>query len=77
MEPADYADLWQAARTVADALKTATGCARVVTIVEGYEVPHVHVHLIPTNQARDWRVAPGTLDPNDVDTLLARIRAAL
>ncbi|MDJ0520977.1 MAG: HIT family protein [Planctomycetota bacterium] len=76
MEPEAYAELWKAARTVAAALKTATGCNRVITIVEGYEVPHAHIHLIPTNQVRDWRQPAGTLDPAEVDELLASIRAA-
>ena len=78
MEPGAYVDLWNAAQTVAKALKQATGCARIVTITEGYEVPHVHVHLIPTNNARDWRRLPTEpLDPADAEAFLAKVRAAL
>ena len=76
LEPEELARFWQAAQTVAGALKTATGCKRIVTLVEGYEVPHAHIHLIPTNRGSDWRGAPGTLDPTTVDNLLAEIRAA-
>lgn len=57
----DYAALWNAAKTVADALKQATGCARIVVIVLGYEVPHAHIHLIPTNDLTDIPFPP--VDP--------------
>ncbi len=32
---------------IAKAIKQATGCPRVGTIVAGFEVPHYHLHLIP------------------------------
>lgn len=32
---------------IAKAIKEATGCPRVGTIVAGFEVPHYHLHLIP------------------------------
>ena len=78
LEPDELAELWQATQTVAKALKTATGCARIVTVVVGYEVPHVHIHLIPTNELDDYPIPPrGTLDPMQVDEMLAEIRGAL
>ena len=35
------------AQKVAAAIKKATNCPRVGTIVAGFEVPHYHLHLIP------------------------------
>ncbi len=35
-------------------LKERTGCQRVVVVVLGYEVPHVHIHLMPTNELGDF-----------------------
>ena len=32
---------------IAKAIKQATGCPRVGTIVAGFEVPHYHLHLVP------------------------------
>jgi diadenosine tetraphosphate (Ap4A) HIT family hydrolase len=29
-------------------------------MVVGYEVPHVHIHLLPTNQMSDF-IPPGTM----------------
>jgi histidine triad (HIT) family protein len=40
------------------ALKAVTHCARVVVLVVGYEVPHAHVHLIPTNTLGDVPFPP-------------------
>lgn len=58
LPPDDYGALWKAAGTVADGLKNATGCARVVVIVLGYEVPHAHIHLIPSNNLSDIPFPP-------------------
>lgn len=35
------------AQKIAKAIKAATGCPRVGSIVAGFEVPHYHLHLIP------------------------------
>jgi len=53
MESGAYHRLWDAARTVARQLKDRTGCTRVLSLVIGYEVPHVHIHLLPTNSLGD------------------------
>ncbi len=54
LEPAEYARLWEAVRHVADRLKRATSCERLVISVVGWEVPHTHVHLVPTNDISDF-----------------------
>jgi histidine triad (HIT) family protein len=41
-------------RYVAQVLRTKTKCKRVCVIVEGYAVPHAHIHLIPTNNGDDF-----------------------
>lgn len=35
------------AQKIAKAIREATGCPRVGTIIAGFEVPHYHLHLIP------------------------------
>ncbi len=35
------------ARPIAKAIDRATGCIRTGIVVEGLEVPHAHIHLIP------------------------------
>lgn len=73
----DFTALWAACATVATAIKAATGCRRVVVLAVGYEIPHAHVHLIPTDDLGDVPFPP--VDPDAVGRLAetaARIRAA-
>ena len=64
----EYEALWRAVRTVEAKLREALGCERVVISVVGWEVPHVHVHLIPTNGIGDYPF-PGPCDapPEELD----------
>lgn len=45
----DYLALMDFSYRVAKALKKAISCERIGMSVIGLEVPHVHVHLVPTN----------------------------
>jgi len=58
MPAEDYDSLWTAARTVAHHLQGRTGCRRVVVVILGYDVPHVHIHLMPTNHLEDFPFPP-------------------
>ncbi len=55
MSNKEYIDLMLAVKDVAKILKDKTECSRVCIMVEGYAVPHVHVHLIPTNSDQDLK----------------------
>ena len=78
LSEAEYTSLWQTVRTVEAALKKALGCRRLVLLVVGYEVPHVHVHLIPTNELSDYPLPPRqTLEAAQAEALTARIQASL
>ena len=78
MPDADYRALWRTAKQLAPAIKLVSGAARVGILVEGFSVPHVHVHLVPTNKLND-------LNPNrerliadaEADRLAASLRTAL
>jgi histidine triad (HIT) family protein len=48
-----YEGLMTFSKKVARALKTAVPCKRVTMHVIGLEVPHTHVHLVPTNTIND------------------------
>lgn len=45
--------LWSAAHKVEKLLKAKVKCQRVAVLVLGYEVPHAHIHLIPTQSERE------------------------
>ncbi len=42
-----YSAVFKSAQKIAKAIKQATQCPRVGTIIAGFEVPHFHYHLIP------------------------------
>ena len=65
----EHAALWTAAHTVAGRLKERLGCERVCVAVLGYEVPHAHIHLIPTNSMAEFPWPGGK--PADADELAA------
>ena len=47
----EYSRLLETARTLAPVLRRATRAKRIGLVVEGFGVPHVHVHLVPVNRA--------------------------
>jgi len=42
-----YSAVFKNAQRISKAIKNATQCPRVGTIIAGFEVPHFHYHLIP------------------------------
>ncbi len=67
--------LWSAAHKVAQILKQKVDCHRVAVLVLGYEVPHAHIHLIPT-QSEAQVLQPKRQETNhpELATLAAHIR---
>lgn len=49
-----YDKVMHRVRYIAQLLKAKFDCARVCVLVEGYAIPHAHVHLIPTNSPDDF-----------------------
>ncbi|MCF7843786.1 HIT family protein [Candidatus Gracilibacteria bacterium] len=49
-----YDKVMHRVRYVALVIKGRLGCKRVVMLVEGYDIPHAHMHLIPTNSGDDF-----------------------
>lgn len=78
--PADLlAHLMTVAQRIGRALQRAFQPTRVGLVIAGFEVPHVHLHLIPANDLRDldFSRAERNPDPAALDAAAARIRAAL
>ena len=53
MTDEDYAALMLATKKLVPAIQRATGCTRVGLVIEGLEVPHAHVKLIPISKPAD------------------------
>jgi histidine triad (HIT) family protein len=49
LEDPYYEAIFLEAKKLSKALQKVTKCKRVAAMFIGYEVPHVHYHLIPTN----------------------------
>ncbi|HKX45942.1 MAG TPA: HIT family protein, partial [Planctomycetota bacterium] len=74
LSDADTTALWLAAKEVAHKLKRVLGCERVCVYVIGWEVRHVHVHLLPTNSIAEAPMPP--VDPR-AKAVLAETAARL
>lgn len=61
---ADYQAVMATAKRLMKHLKTSLGTARVCMKVEGFDVPHAHVHLIPCNNGEEFRHEPERADPD-------------
>jgi histidine triad (HIT) family protein len=52
-----YSELFQAAKKLSRPIKNAVGSRRIGVSIEGFGVPHAHIHLVPINKGYE-------LDPN-------------
>jgi len=78
-DPEVVAHLFEVTRIIGRAQQAAFGCERVGVIVAGYEVPHTHVHVIPTNTMSElsFANAAASVDRSDLDRAAEAIRVEL
>ena len=48
-----YDSMWRTVRWLSPYIQQATECKRIGIAVEGFSVPHVHVHLVPVNSGNE------------------------
>ena len=78
MDDGAYHALWTTARRLAPVIKTVSGAKRVGILVEGFSVPHVHVHLVPVNALAEIDPARERAIPDELAGQLAdAMRAAI
>ena len=79
LDAATAAHLMTVAHRIGQAQKTLLDPARVGLMIAGFEVPHVHVHLLPIDAGGDMDFARADMDPSPeaLDEAAARIRTAL
>jgi len=76
LDEREYEALWRAVRLVARRVETALGCERVCVAVVGWEVRHVHVHLVPTDRAGEFPALAGVeTSEEELASVQARIAA--
>jgi len=71
--------LFEVARRIAKAQEQAFDCERIGVIIAGYEVPHTHIHVIPTNDMRElsFANAAASVDRDDLQSWADAITACL
>jgi diadenosine tetraphosphate (Ap4A) HIT family hydrolase len=73
------AHLFEVTRHIALAQTEAFGPERVGVIIAGYEVPHTHIHVIPTNDMSQvsFANAASSVDRDELGRAGAALRSAL
>lgn len=78
--PADLvAHLFEVTRVLGVAQSRAFACERVGVIIAGYEVPHTHIHVIPTNSMAElsFANAAASIDRDELEAGAEAIRTEL
>jgi histidine triad (HIT) family protein len=73
------AHLFSVSHTIARAQRIAFECDRVGLIIAGYEVPHAHIHLVPTTSMSQmmFENAAHSVDRDSLNTAAHSIREVL
>jgi histidine triad (HIT) family protein len=79
LRPELAAHLFSVAHRVGRAQAAAFDCEKVGMIIAGYEVPHTHLHLVPTNEMSElsFANAAASVDRDDLESWASAIRTAL
>jgi histidine triad (HIT) family protein len=79
LTPELSAHLFQVAHRVGRAQQAAFACERVGLIIAGYEVPHTHIHVIPTEHMAQLNFANAatSVDRDALHAAADAIRAAM
>ena len=78
--PEDLAShLFRVGHLIGKELRIEFSAERTGVVIEGFAVPHTHLHLFPANGSNDFDAdhKTGSTDANVLDDVARRIRAAL
>lgn len=78
-DPDLIAHLFAVTRIIGEAQRRAFSPERVGVIIAGYEVPHAHIHVVPTNEMRElsFANAAASVERDELEAAAEAIRAAL
>jgi histidine triad (HIT) family protein len=72
----DYEYLWKIVKKIGSHIRNVIGSPRVGVVVEGFGVPHTHVHLVPIYHGNDLK-KPQNLDAEPNNFALAQMAERL
>ncbi len=73
----DYDYLWKTAKKIGAHMREVIKSPRVGVVVEGFGVPHTHIHLIPIYQGNDLKKPQDkskSPSPEELEAMAARLR---
>ena len=59
METDEYEEVFKVSKFLSESIKEVSQASRVAMAIQGFEVPHAHVHLIPVNSPEEFSFARG------------------
>lgn len=73
------AHLTAVAKSIGEAQKAAFDCERIGLLIVGYEVPHLHIHVLPTTSMDDFDISDRApmQTPEQLEAPAEKIRQAL
>jgi histidine triad (HIT) family protein len=79
LEAGTAAHLMAVAREIGRAQAAAFPCQRIGMVIAGFEVPHAHLHVVPTDSMADldFRNADPSVPAAELDQAAAALRQAL
>ncbi|NND75272.1 MAG: HIT family protein [Ilumatobacter sp.] len=79
LSPELSAHLFAVSHRIGIAQSRAFDCERIGMVIAGYEVPHAHIHVVPTNDMSELSFANAAahVDRSDLDAWAAAITAEL
>lgn len=70
----DYLLMLQFTREVANILQRKLDVDKIITIIEGFEIDHVHIKLLPSNKEITSEIKPLDVGPDYFDNLLKQLK---
>lgn len=81
LSPTVWGHLNEVAQNIGRAVKEAFGSSRAGYIIAGFDVPHTHIHIFPTDRMGEYdfskAIAADATDPAEMDQAAEKIRAIL
>jgi histidine triad (HIT) family protein len=69
----DYQSLMTATKKVANRLREILGKKRVGVKVEGFEINHAHIHLIPMDSVAEYNTLPRDARPDELSEMAQKL----
>ncbi|MCR4278828.1 MAG: HIT family protein [bacterium] len=73
----EYCNFLLSAKKLIEPIRRATGCAKVALVIEGLDVPHAHIKLIPISKPHDLNAMSPNASDEELSKMAEKIRAEI